>query len=154
MTPRRRCPRLLCKGNQAFCKCASSYITPGKGPVCLALDTGDCGHGIEQMVALDRITDKGIKQERVHFIMHIFHRNLEAVEAASLGELDLVGEVLCKVFIHNTIASCKEGKDVAKEVMFIVGELMPVGGMGSQVKSNQKSRHFALVQLYRSQYCR
>jgi hypothetical protein len=51
---------------------------------------------------------------------------LEAVEAASLGDLDLGGEAAGEVLEDDAIGGGKEGEDVLDEVLLVVSQLLPV----------------------------
>ena len=58
--------------------------------------------------------------------MDVLHHHLEAVEAASLGDLYLSGEALSKVLQNNTVRGSKESKDVLDKVLLIFLEFMPI----------------------------
>jgi hypothetical protein len=52
----------------------------------------------------------------------VLHHNLEAVEAASLGDLDLAGEALDKVLVDDAIGGGEECEDVGDEEALVVVE--------------------------------
>ena len=52
--------------------------------------------------------------------------DLEAVEAARLRDLDLVGEVQGQVLVHDAVRGREEGQDVRDEVPLLVVQLLPV----------------------------
>jgi hypothetical protein len=57
----------------------------------------------------------------------VLHHDLEAVEAASLGDLDLAGEALDKVLVDDAIGGGEEGEDVGdEEALVVVEALVPV----------------------------
>jgi len=57
----------------------------------------------------------------------VLHHDLEAVEAAGLGDLNLATETLNQVLIDNAIRGSEEGKDVGDEVaLVIVQAVVPV----------------------------
>ena len=76
-------------------------IPPGRPDALVDLRTVlDAGHRLDRVEALGLlglVADVGVDQERVDFAMDIFDGDLEAVEAARLGPLDLRREVpVCK----------------------------------------------------------
>lgn len=56
--------------------------------------------------------------------MDILDHDLEAVEATSLWNLDLVREALQQILVHNAIGGSKESEDVRDEVALIVRQLV------------------------------
>ena len=65
--------------------------------------------------------------------MNVLHHHLEAVEASGLGDLNLGGEPLSEVLEDNTIRCGEEGEDVFDEMLFILGESLPVLDVLGQV---------------------
>ena len=62
--------------------------------------------------------------------MDVLNGNLEAVEAAGLGDLDLVGEVQREVLVDDAVRGREEGEDVRDEEALLVVELLPVALCG------------------------
>lgn len=58
--------------------------------------------------------------------MDVLHGDLEAVEAAGLGDLHLGAEVLSQILVDDAVGSGKEGQDIFDEVAFVVVEFLPV----------------------------
>lgn len=59
--------------------------------------------------------------------MDILHHDLEAVEAASLGDLDLAGKALDEILVDDAIRGGEESKDVGdEEALVIVEAFVPV----------------------------
>ena len=56
--------------------------------------------------------------------MDVLHHDLEAVEASSLGSLNLSTESLNEVLVDDTIRGSKEGEDVRDKVSLVVVELV------------------------------
>ena len=65
--------------------------------------------------------------------MDVLHHHLESVEAPGLRNLNFCAEPLSKVFKYNSIRGGKEGEDVLDEVLLVLGKLLPVLGILSQV---------------------
>lgn len=84
-------------------------------------------NGIEEVGALLRLLDVGVNEERVGLGVDILHHDLETVEAAGLGDLNLTAEALQQVFVDNTVGSGEEGQNVGDEVtLVIVQAVVPV----------------------------
>lgn len=59
--------------------------------------------------------------------MNVLHHDLEAVEAASLGDLDLGAESLDKVLVDDAVRGGEESEDVGdEEALIVVETLVPV----------------------------
>lgn len=79
------------------------------------------------MVALSRLLDVGVDEERVHFGMNVLDHDLESVKASSFRDLDLVGEALEEVLVDDAVRGGKEGEDVGDEEALVLGEaVLPV----------------------------
>lgn len=84
-------------------------------------------NGIKEVGALLRLLDVGVNEQRVSLGVDVLHHDLETVEAASLGNLDLPAETLNQVLVHNAVRSSEEGKDVRDEVtLIIIQTVVPV----------------------------
>jgi hypothetical protein len=84
-------------------------------------------NGIEQISSLLLLLDVCINEKRVGLGVDILHHDLEAIEAASLGDLNLSAESLDKVLVNDTIRRGEEGKDMRDEVALIIGQtIVPV----------------------------
>jgi len=59
--------------------------------------------------------------------MDVLHCDLEAVEAARLGQLDLGRESLAEVLVDNAIRRGEESENVFDEVLLVLAQLIPVG---------------------------
>ena len=77
-------------------------------------------NGIEQVGTLLGLLDVCVDQERVGLRVDVLNHDLETVEAASLGNLDLTTETLDQVLIDNTIRCSEEGKDARDEVALVI----------------------------------
>ena len=84
-------------------------------------------NGVEEICPLCGLLDVRVDQERVRLGVNVFHHDLEAVEAASLRDLDLSAETLHQVLVDDAIGSGEESKNVRDEVLLIVGNtVVPV----------------------------
>ncbi len=100
---------------------------PAECPVGLLLDARNGVDGIKEVLTLLGVLDIGIDEERVCLGVDVLHHDLEAVEAAGLGSLDLVGETLDEVFVDDAVRRGEEGKDMRDEVPLVVVEtIVPV----------------------------
>ena len=81
--------------------------------------------------------------------MNVFHHHLEAVEAASLWDLNLGREALRQVLQNDAVAGCKERKDMFDEVLLVLLQLLPVLGVLAQVDliDRPEAGHLVLVHL-------
>ena len=59
--------------------------------------------------------------------MDVLHRDLEAVEAARLRQLDFGREALAEVLVDNAIRRGEESENVFDEVLLVLAQLLPVG---------------------------
>ena len=114
--------------NESFGKSGMFGITPFARPFGFCFDARDGGQALEEAGFFCVILDVGVKEEG-----DVFNKDLKSIEAASLGALNLLGEVGKEVFVHNTIGACKKGKNVRQEVSFFVGEFFPVIDVFGQV---------------------
>jgi len=80
------------EGDQALTECGTLIRYPLECPVSLALDARNSFHSVKEIFALGGILDVSVDKKRVSFGVNVLHHDLEAVEAPSLGSLDLVGE--------------------------------------------------------------
>ena len=101
-------------------------LAPLEGPAGLALDAGDGLDGVEEVLLLLDVLDVGVDEEGVGLGVDVLDGDLEAVEAAGLGALDLGGEVGGQVLVHDAIGGGEEGQDVADEVTLVGVEVLPV----------------------------
>ena len=81
---------------------------------------------MQQLVLLLGVPDVSLQQEGVHLGVDVLDSDLEAVEGASLGDLDLAHEANTQVFIDNAVGCCEKGEDVGDEVALVVVEGLPV----------------------------
>ena len=81
-------------------------------------------NGVEEVGPLGRLLDIGINEQGISLRVDVFHHNLEAVEAAGLGNLNLSTEALDKVLVDDAVGSGKEGENVGDEIFLIVGKLV------------------------------
>lgn len=90
--------------------------------------------GVEQVVPLLGLADVGINEQRVCLGVHVLHHDLEAVEAAGLGDLHLAAKALDQVFVDDAVRRGEEGKDMRnKEALVVVKALVPVVQVLGQV---------------------
>ena len=106
---------------------------PLDGPVGLALDAGDGFDGVEEAGLFLGVLDVGVEEEGVGFGVDVFDGDLEAVEAAGFGDLDVVHEAASEVLEDDAVGGGEEGEDVLDEVAFVVGEVLPVLLIGGEV---------------------
>ena len=66
------------------------------------------------------LTDVGVDEQAVHLGVDVLHHDLEAIETASLGYLNLTAKAFNQVLIDNSITGCEEGQDMGDEVAFII----------------------------------
>lgn len=59
--------------------------------------------GVEEVGALGGLLDVGINEERVSFGVDVLHHDLEAVEAARFGNLNLRAETLDEILVDNAV---------------------------------------------------
>lgn len=84
-------------------------------------------YGIKEIGSLLLLLDICINEERVCLGMNILHHDLETIEAASLGYLDLSTEPLHQVFIDDAVRRGKEGEHMGDEVsLIIVQPIVPI----------------------------
>jgi hypothetical protein len=131
------------KGDETVGKGRVLVRDPSQGPVGLPLDAGDCSrlegcsdacticltvvNGVEQVVALLGLADVCVDEQRVCLRVDVLHHDLEAVEAAGLGDLYLAREALDKVLVDDAIGGGEEGEDVGnEEALVVVQSLVPV----------------------------
>ena len=60
-------------------------------------------NGIEEMGTLGRLLDVRVDEQRVSLGVDVLHHDLEAVEAASLRNLDFAAEPLDKVLVDDAV---------------------------------------------------
>ena len=105
---------------QTLAKGRALFRHPPQSPISLAFDTGNGFDGTEKVVSLRGVLDECINEERVGFRVNIFHHNLEAVKAASLGSLYLIREMFHEILIYDSVRSREEGKNVGDKVLFVI----------------------------------
>jgi hypothetical protein len=76
---------------------------------------------VEQAVLLDRILDVGLEQEAVHLGVDVLNGDLEAIEGACLGDLDLLHEASAEVLQNDAVGCGEEGEHVGDEVALVGG---------------------------------
>ena len=79
-------------------------------------------NGVEQVCALLGLADVGVDEERVCLGVDVLHHDLEAVEAAGLGDLYLAGEALDEVLVDNAIGGGEKGENLRDEEALVVVE--------------------------------
>lgn len=65
--------------------------------------------------------------------MDVLDGDLEAVEAAGFGDLHLTHEVFYEVFVDDAVGRGEKSEDVLDEVLFVVGEFVPVSEVPGKV---------------------
>lgn len=108
------------KGNQALGKGRVLVLDPLDGPVGLLANARNGLNGVEEVAALAVLLDVGVDEQGVGLGVDVLHHDLEAVEASSLGDLDLAAEALDQVLVDNAIRGGKEGQDVRDEVLLVI----------------------------------
>lgn len=69
-------------------------------------------NGIKEVLSLRHVADVCVDEEGVGLGVDILHHDLEAVEAASFGDLDFAAEALNKILVDYAIRGGEKGKDV------------------------------------------
>mmetsp|Transcript_34635 Transcript_34635/g.81775 ORF Transcript_34635/g.81775 Transcript_34635/m.81775 type:complete len:360 (-) Transcript_34635:14-1093(-) len=82
---------------------------------------------VEQPLLLDRVLDVRVDQQAVRLGVDVLHRDLEAVEAARLGELHLRREALAEVLVDDAVRCGEEREHVRDEELLVRRQLLPVG---------------------------
>jgi len=108
------------EGNEALGK-GLGGVDPAEGPVGLLGDAGNGVDGMEETGLLFGVFYVGFEEETVHLGVNVLDGDLEAVEGAGLGDLDLLHETAGKVFEDDAIGGGEEGKDVGDEMTLAVG---------------------------------
>lgn len=134
------------ESNEALGKAGALVADPAQRPVGLLLHDGDRLHRVKEELALCRVADVRVDEERVGFRVDVLpvkvkrvvsieqkqrsdatrrdsHHDLETVEAPGLCSLNFATEALDEVLVDNAIRRGKEGEDMADEVALIVVEL-------------------------------
>lgn len=102
------------------------FVHPFHRPLRFLFDDVNVLYGIEEVFFFVLILDVGINEEGVGFWVDVFHGDLEAVKASSLGDLDFWAELLCKVFHDYSITGGEEGEYVFDEMFLIGVEFFPI----------------------------
>jgi len=108
-------------------------VDPLEGPVGLLRDHGDSLNGVEQEILLLGVLDVGVDEEGVGLGVDVLHGDLETVEGAGLGDLDLVGELHGQILVDNAVRCGEEREHHLDEMLFLVIEILPVGEIGGEV---------------------
>lgn len=107
------------ESNETLGKGGVLILDPSDGPVGLLSDAGDGLNGVKEVGSLSGLLDVGVNEQGVGLGVDVLHHDLEAVEATSLGDLDLATESLDEVLVDNTIRRSEESKDVRDEELLI-----------------------------------
>lgn len=110
------------EGNKTFSERGLLVGDPPESPVGLLLNARDGLNRVEEVLPLLGVFDVRVDKEGVCLGVDVLHHNLEAIEAASLGGLDLVRETLDEVLVDDTVGGCEEGKNMGDEVALVVVE--------------------------------
>src|SRR5687768_172033 len=65
--------------------------------------------------------------------MDVFDGDLKSIKKLRLCILDLCNKMLCKVFVYDPIACCKESQDVGDKMALAVVETLPVAKILAQI---------------------
>ena len=133
---------------------------PFQSPVGLLLHSGHSLDGVEQPFSLRRLLhvnhyflfinnnsdtiwcithrvkahlDECVDEETVHLAVNVLHGDLEAVEAARLGDLHLLHEPFHQVLVHDPVRGGEEGEHVRHEISLVVFQVFPVFHVLGQV---------------------
>lgn len=96
------------KRDQPFSK-GLRAVDPAERPIGLLLDAGDGLNRAEEVALLVGVLDVGLEQERVHLRMDVLDGDLEAVEGARLGDLDLLHEAAGEILQNDAVGGGEEG---------------------------------------------
>jgi len=139
------------EGDEALSEGGVAVLDPANGPVGLLANAGDYNlgleerckysgrkltgiNGVEEMGPLGRLLDVGVDEERVGLGVNVLHHDLEAVEAASFGNLDLAAEALDQVLVDDTVRGSKEGENVRdEELLAVIDAVVPVVEILAQI---------------------
>merc|ERR1719509_668076 len=121
------------KGNKPLSIGGIACIYPPQSPLCLLLDGWNGLDGVEHLLLLLPVLDVGVNEEGVHLAVDVLDGNLESIEAAGLGDLNLTHEMFYQVFIDNSVRCGEESENMFDEVPFIVSEFVPISEVPGQV---------------------
>merc|ERR1719509_200307 len=121
------------KGNQPLSIGGIPCIYPPQSPLRLLLDGWNDLDGVEHLLLLLPVLDVGVNEEGVHLAVDVLDGDLESVEAAGLGDLNLTHEMFNQVFIYNSVRCSKESEHMFDEVPFIVSQFVPISEVPGQV---------------------
>jgi hypothetical protein len=135
------------EGDEALCESRVLVGNPAESPVGLLPDARDWKRGwsmlqasrqrgragltgvdcVEEIRPLLRVLDVRVDEERVRLGVNVLHHDLEAIEAACLGNLHFSAEAFDKVLVDDPVRSGEEGEDVRDKVsLVIVHPVVPV----------------------------
>lgn len=126
-----------CNNGDRHCPIDILRVDPLERPVSLLLDGRHGLDGVEEAILLHGVADVRVDQDGVHFRVNVLDGNLEAVEAAGFRDLDLGGETLEQIFVHNAVAGREECEDVRDEVLLVRLERLPVTHVLGQIDLRQ-----------------
>lgn len=101
-------------------------VHPLHGPLRLLADDVDVGDGGEEVVLLVGVLDVGVDEQRVGLRVHVLHGDLEAVEAARLGDLHLRAKLLRQILQHDSVGGREKGQHVFDEMLLLFVQFLPV----------------------------
>lgn len=107
------------EGHQALGEAGELRVTPSKRPPCLSAHARHGLHRVEKVSLLCWVFHVSVDKQAVHLAVYVFDRDLEAVEATGLRELDLAAEVARQVLFFFCGGGEQEGE--GKEFFFKIG---------------------------------
>jgi hypothetical protein len=103
------------KCNETCSKSGLMRVAPCKSPVSFVAHAGICFDAVKKITFQFVVVYISVNQEGVHFIVNIFHHNLESIKAMSLRILNLICKILTQVFIYNSVDG---GEDLENVLAF------------------------------------
>ena len=109
-------------------------VDPLDRPLRLPLHAGDGLHRVEEVVLVLLALDVRVNENGVHLRVDVLDRDLEPVEAAHLGDLDVAHEARGEVLEDDAVRRGEERENVLDEVALVVVELvLPLGDVLGEV---------------------
>lgn len=96
------------KGDESLAQASLGPRNPSKSPLGLFRDSRNRLDGVKEARALAGVPHESVDQKRINLAVDVFHRNLKAIKAARLGDLDLLVKVCSQVFVDDAVRGRKK----------------------------------------------